>query len=138
MSKRILFLLMLALTCTFVLVGCGSDGSDGANGADADQAAIIAELKAQLESGAITIAQYEEAIEALEEQLAASGKITSVESCATCHADGKANDPAHGGDYLTTNRHIVDFENPWSATVTAVSIAGNTPVVNFTVSSTDL
>ncbi|TCK59355.1 multiheme c-type cytochrome [Seleniivibrio woodruffii] len=149
MSRRILFLLMLALTCSFMLVGCGgSDGSDGANGADADTAAIIAELKAQLESGAITIAQYEDAIAALEAELASTGKITAVESCATCHADGKTNDPAHGGDYLVKGhqgandsapvvREVRNFKTAWSANITDVVVNGdNSLTVDITITST--
>ncbi|MGE4267194.1 MAG: hypothetical protein AB7F25_07145 [Deferribacterales bacterium] len=84
MAKRILFLLMLAFTCMFILAGCG--GSDGSDGKDADTSAIIAELQAQLESGQITIQQYEDAIAALQAQ-ANSGKVAQVESCSVCHND---------------------------------------------------
>lgn len=86
MAKRIVILLMFTLTCLFILAGCGSDGSDGADGANADSAAIIAELKAQLESGAISLSQYEAAIAELQNQ-ASSAKVSQVESCAVCHKD---------------------------------------------------
>jgi len=86
MTKRILFLLILAFSCMFILAGCGDDGSDGAPGSDADASAMIAALQAQLDAGLITIAQYEEAIAALQSQ-ANSGKIAQVESCAVCHND---------------------------------------------------
>lgn len=86
MLKRILFIILIAFTCSALLTGCGKDGSDGADGADADTDAIIAELKAQLESGEITIAQYEEAIAELEAQLTAATKtVSNTESCSVCH-----------------------------------------------------
>ncbi|MCD8554468.1 hypothetical protein [Seleniivibrio sp.] len=58
MSRRILFLLMLAFTCAFMLVGCGDDGSDGKNGVDGSDGTD-----------------------------ATLPKVSSVEQCSTCHND---------------------------------------------------
>ncbi|WP_415238504.1 multiheme c-type cytochrome [Seleniivibrio woodruffii] len=138
MSKRILVLLMLALTCTFLLVGCGgSDGSDGKDGADADSAAIIAELKAQLESGAITIAQYEQAIADLQ-AAATAGKITQVESCAVCHNDVAGTHeveayPAASGIGVTYGADTATIT--FSAKVDGVALSGAAQGVTPTVSA---
>jgi hypothetical protein len=119
MSKRILFLLMLAFTCAFILVGCGDDGSDGAPGSDADASAMIAELQAQLDAGLITIAEYEAAIAALQEQMTA-GKI-AVESCATCHS----NETILNGDAHQAKYDVYADTDGYALDVTSITLAPN-------------
>jgi len=136
MSKRILFLLMLAFTCAFMLVGCGDDGDDGAPGSDADASAMIAALQAQLDAGLITIAQYEEAIAALQAQ-ANTPKITQTESCATCHnGDVQFDGPAHQAEYdkyTDTSDIVLDITS-----VTTTGTTGNyTNTMVFTVMHAD-
>lgn len=137
MLKRFLFVLLFAFTCAFMLTGCGQDGSDGADGSDADASALIAELQSQLSAGLITIEEYEAAIAELQAQIAASGKISSVESCDTCHAEGSVYEPGHSGK-LASSGTLVDYTNEWTTTLDSVVMDGaaNTATITFTVTST--
>lgn len=151
MSKRVLLLLMAALTCMFIFAGCGGDDGDDADPAvtDALQAQIEA-LEAQLAANEITLAEYQAAIDALESD--AEGRVTS-ESCSVCHDSGSVNAPAHGtagyvlkGDLLdelgdptgVTVKELVEYENAWSITVTnIVDNGGGSLDIEFDFTSTD-
>jgi len=137
MLKRFLFVLLFVFTCAFILTGCGQDGSDGADGTSADTAAIIAELQQQLANGTITIAEYEAAIAELQAAIEAAGKISSVESCDTCHAEGSVYEPGHSGK-LASSGTLVDYTNDWTTTLDSVTMDGtaNTATILFTVTST--
>jgi len=135
MSKRILLFLIIILSAAFLLAGCGDDGSDGAPGSDADASALIAALQAQLDAGLITIAQYEEAIAALQAQ-ANTPKITQGESCATCHnGDVQFDGDAH--QTVFDNYQDVSKDkagNTYAVTTVApVSNAGGTVTLYYTV-----
>lgn len=131
MSKRVLLLLMAALTCMFIFAGCGGDDGDDADPAvtDALQAQIEA-LEAQLAANEITLAEYQAAIDALESD--AEGRTYS-ESCTLCHAEGSVNDPttaAHNTGKFTYHTDdgvvVVDFTNEWSASIADGAVSVNT------------
>lgn len=122
MSKRVLLLLMAALTCMFIFAGCGGDDGDDADPAvtDALQAQIEA-LEAQLAANEITLAEYQAAIDALESD--AEGRTYS-ESCTLCHESGSVNDPGvtHAGLYTTGDFETVEAPvNHWSGDIVSVT-----------------
>ncbi|MGE4267897.1 MAG: hypothetical protein AB7F25_10725 [Deferribacterales bacterium] len=135
MSRRILFLLMLAFTCAFMLVGCGDDGSDGS---DADASAQIAELQAQLDAGLITIEEYEAAIAALQEEMI-TDKVAQGESCSTCHNgtvqfDGSAHQAEYAKYTDTDGTNVSDIK----LTINSVVSAGTAPTISSVMTITVL
>lgn len=143
---------MATLLCMFVAVGCGSDGSDGAPGKAGDDAVfdetnpkyvelydkymdILAQVEGDPDNPGL-IAQLEEVTAQLKLQAMAN---VNQESCAVCHAGGKAYAADHTGNILArksaTERELLNFENPWKATVTNISVDTTTGVatVSFNV-----
>jgi len=117
MSKRILLVLMITLSCTFLFVGCGgSDGKDGAAGTDG---ATVTD-----------VTQSEEFTAAVDAAVAAAttadlAERTELESCSACHA---ATGTAHQTEY-----DKYDDASDFEIAITGVVLAAGDLTMTFTV-----